>query len=89
MFDFGNKDENLTVEKVKAYFKEKNFFGIEPYVFNLEADEIKVFANIFVVKNVSERKKVEKYFGEKKETELKFPLSIGKQEGILFLFVTG
>ena len=36
------------------------------------------------MKNETERKKVEKYFGERKETDFEFPFSIGVEFGVLF-----
>ena len=84
MFDFGKNGENLTEEKVKKYFKENNFFGLQSYTVNFEAKELIIFAKNFVVKNETERKKVEKYFGERKETDFEFPFSIGVEFGVLF-----
>ena len=84
MFDFGKNGENLTEEKVKKYFKENNFFGLQSYTVNFEAKELIIFAKNFVVKNETERKKVEKYFGERKETDFEFPFSIGVEFGALF-----
>ena len=77
MFDLGKKGENLTEEKVKKYFKENNFFGLQSYTVNFEAKELIIFAKNFVVKNENERKKVEKYFGESKETDFEFPFPSG------------
>ena len=84
MFDFGKNGENLTEEKVKKYFKENNFFGLQSYTVNFEAKELIIFAKNFVVKNETERKKVEKYFGERKETDFEFPFSIGVEFRVLF-----
>jgi hypothetical protein len=84
MFDFGKNDENLTEKKVKEYFKENNFFGLQSYTVNFEAKELIIFAKNFVVKNETERKKVEKYFGERKETDFEFPFSIGVEFGVVF-----
>ena len=84
MFDFGKNGENLTEEKVKEYFKKNNFFGLQSYTVNFEAKELIIFAKNFVVKNETERKKVEKYFGESKETDFEFPFSIGVEFGVLF-----
>ena len=39
MFDFGKNGENLTEEKVKKYFKENNFFGLQSFTVNFEAKE--------------------------------------------------
>ena len=44
MFDFGKNGENLTEEKVKKYFKENNFFGLQSYTVNFEAKELIIFA---------------------------------------------
>ena len=43
MFDFGKNGENLTEEKVKKYFKENNFFGLQSYTVNFEAKAIHLF----------------------------------------------
>ena len=46
MFDFGKKGENLTEAKIKEYFKENNFFGLQSFTKN------------FVVKNKEEQEDI-------------------------------
>ena len=51
MFDFGKNGENLKEEKVKKYFKENNFFGLQSYTVNFEAKELKILQCMSRIQN--------------------------------------
>lgn len=83
-FDFGKKNENCNEAAFKQYFKENNFFGLQPYTVNFEAKEFVVFTHNIVVNAEDERKRVELLYKTRKECDYKFPYSIGIQFDVVF-----